>query len=165
MMKKKSGGRRAGAGRKATLSFEDRLFIGGVVHARLEKKTQDAFDRSLSAKVPRLKGYWSQVNQFSVASRRRWRSLEDRYGDEASDRAPHLSAIGETIEDIEFEIEEGPLKGERYLRGPLGTAKGLRKKVLLVVSRAMSCRYGFKVSTRMAVRCLVEFRTLQKAPL
>ena len=88
------------------------------------------------------------MNQFPADARKQWRKLEERHGDEASDIAPNLSAIGDIRDDISFEIETGPLKGTRG--------------VLLVVARAMSRRCGIEVSTRMAEPCLEEFRAIQK---
>jgi len=162
MTKKKRGGRRKGSGRKPKLSSEVRLLIGGRVHTCLAKVTQEAFDRSLDARAPLLKDHYNRVDQFPAASRRQWRELEERYGDDASDAAPNLAAIGEIRDDINSEIETGPLKGKRWEVGPQRTAYGTRRKVLLEVARAMSCRYGIAISTRMAERCLEEFRAFEK---
>lgn len=136
------GGARKGAGRKAMLSSQQRLYLGAMIHARLWDETRALFDRKLAAsltedEIPAL-----------------WDRLDDHR------RAGRAEDVEVTLWDIQAAIDEGVLQGRRYFQGPTKVAPRLREQVIRSAARLMSRRWQLPVSSRLAERCLEEFRTI-----
>lgn len=136
------GGARKGAGRKPTLTSEQRLHLGALIHARLWQKTRALFDRSLAGRLAEdeLPMLWARLHDQHKAGR----------GKDAD----------VTLWDIQAAIEEGALQGQRYFPGATKVAPGIREQVIRSVARVLSRRWRLYISTRMAERCLEEFRTI-----
>jgi hypothetical protein len=136
------GGARKGAGRKSTLSNQQRLQLGAMIHARLWDKTRALFDRKLDARL--------SEDELPVL----WEGLREHH------RAGRDDDVDMTLWDIQAAIDEGVLQGRRYFQGPTKVAPGIRRQVIRGVARVVSRQWQVQVSPRLAERCLEEFRAI-----
>lgn len=141
------GGARQGAGRKPILTGLQRLKIGAAIDRRLWRKTRADFVRSVDAKFADddLRSLWARLQATPDVSRRK---LDP-------------DALADLFADIEAEIEEGGLQGQRHFQGPTRVAPGIRGPIVRSVARAACRLYRVSVSERTAERCLEEYRAIE----
>jgi hypothetical protein len=146
MPTRRRGGARRGAGRKPILTDLQRLKIGAAIDRRLWRKTRTDFVRSVDAKFADddLRALWARLQATPDIDRRK----------------VDPNALADLLADIEAEIEEGGLQGQRRFRGPIRVAPGIRKPIIRSVARAASRLYCASVSERTAERCLEEYRAI-----
>jgi hypothetical protein len=138
------GGARKGAGRKNVLTADQRFEVGAAIENLLWQETRAAFARKVAAVD--LYGELGQAQKQLLAEYANFPRLNQ-------------DAIGAQLDDIETEIEEGPLQGRRVWSGPTTVARGIRDPIIQRVAIEASQKWRVHVSARMAERCLEHYRS------
>jgi hypothetical protein len=123
--------------------------VGARIHDLLWRSTHADFDRALDARLDddgELKRLWARLHVTRKEGR-------DKVDPQELDRI---------LSDIQAEIEEGVLQGQRYVPGPTQVGRGLRKPIIASVARDIAQRLGKPFTYDMAERCLEEYRALQR---
>ena len=160
MTKKPRGGKRPGAGRPLALSDAEKLRVGALIHQRVVKTTQTAFNSSIAKRHSDdgIEELWRRINSIPVPVRQqRRKEWEENHPGEVYDAKLDESEIGSLLDEIQGAIEEGSLKGRRYFMAPERATKGGREQAIRVVVRACR-RCGISLTERMAKTCFDKYR-------
>ncbi len=133
------GGKRARAGRKSLLSYEDRLTIGADVHNRLAAAAERKKDAKLDQRLdPDLKSSWTLLHSLPLKSRR-----------------------SATAERLLYDVK-AELAGRDNTRVPHRRVYGGREEIIREVALERSKELGKRITVRTAEKCLEEYRSITK---
>jgi hypothetical protein len=147
------GGKRSGAGRKPSLSFWERMRIGGLCEEKW-RATSEAAALSAFQAQPHIIDVQEEQNRLMkipVKLRGSQKPLPDGL------------TVAETIEEVSQEIDAilSSAGASRYvsipIRRPQGAKEGVLEEVFVLVSGIPSQ----KISKRMVKKCWDEFRSVE----
>lgn len=150
MSGKPRGGRRAGAGRRALLTYEDQVSIGAAIDEQIRAAAFEKFKASVMRQFADedLELAWRQLNTIPVSRRR---AHNER-----------LAKSGLTVEEDDHPISQQlsdirtAIGNKRFFTNPGYAPYGVRQ---LVFSKTAKER---GISARMAERCLETYRAYRK---
>ena len=133
------GGRRPGAGRKRTLSGQERLVVGVHCERLLQDEWEAAKQKAIELATPAIREEWGKARAIPVAERKKWiGSFADK---------DHRDNV-----EMALDEERGTTVTPIRVRRP----KGVRKDIINQVADERG------VSLRMVETCWKEYRALQK---
>ena len=145
------GGKRSRAGRKPSLSFWERMHIGGLCEEKWRAMSEAAALSAFQAQ-PHIIDVQEEQNRLvtiPVKLRSSQRPLHDGL------------TVAETIEEVSQEIDAtlSSVGSSRYVSIPIRRPQGAKENVLNEVVRGMPSR---GITKRMVKKCWDEFRSLQR---
>lgn len=147
------GGKRCGAGRRESLSFWERMHIGGLCEEKWRTMSEAA---ALSA-------YQAQPHIIDVQEEQNRLMMIPVHLRSSQTPLPDGLTVAETIEEVSQEIDAtlSSAGASRYVSIPIRRPQGAKESVLEEVFLFVSGIPGRRITKRMVKKCWDEFRSVQ----